>query len=328
MKQDFEKYFCCPTCGGDLEYIEKEIECKDCECIYPVIDGIPSLIPTKITGIQCKEFQNFYESSQALKAMKLHFGRNALSRRLFITQALLKKYRPNSYLDVSVGSGYFIQLAIRNGVKDVVGIDISLPYLKNLKNKFGDRVLAVQADARHLPLKANAFDYISCLNLIEHLDHFERCIDGLLNSMNNIAVISTDCRSLSTRLNFAPFGKHSAGHLHIFNHFWLRRYLEERAKVERVFLYTFVPYTILPRFMNYITRSDSWGLEKRRIFPAGPVFEFPSSERFVSLQSIRLFVKDLVHYLLNYLEDERIWKAYILKHDFPLASMYVIRKRT
>jgi uncharacterized protein YbaR (Trm112 family) len=55
MKKEIVKILCCPTCKGDLsleikkeekeEIITGTFTCPACRCTYPVIDGIPDLLP-------------------------------------------------------------------------------------------------------------------------------------------------------------------------------------------------------------------------------------------------------------------------------------------
>jgi uncharacterized protein YbaR (Trm112 family) len=55
MKKELVKILCCPTCKGELELkIEKEeneeiqsgtFTCSHCKVTYPIVDGIPNLLP-------------------------------------------------------------------------------------------------------------------------------------------------------------------------------------------------------------------------------------------------------------------------------------------
>jgi len=57
MKKDLVEILCCPTCKGDLELtikkkdneeiIEGKLTCKGCNCVYPIKEGIPNLLPQK-----------------------------------------------------------------------------------------------------------------------------------------------------------------------------------------------------------------------------------------------------------------------------------------
>jgi uncharacterized protein YbaR (Trm112 family) len=55
MRKEIVKILCCPTCKGELGLkVEKEengdiitgmFSCSHCKCSYPIIDGIPDLLP-------------------------------------------------------------------------------------------------------------------------------------------------------------------------------------------------------------------------------------------------------------------------------------------
>jgi len=55
MKKEIVHILCCPTCKGDLvlavekeengEIIAGRFTCARCHIIYPIIDGIPDLLP-------------------------------------------------------------------------------------------------------------------------------------------------------------------------------------------------------------------------------------------------------------------------------------------
>jgi uncharacterized protein YbaR (Trm112 family) len=55
MKKEIVKILCCPTCKGELSLnVTKEekgeitagmFTCSRCQCKYPIIDGIPDLLP-------------------------------------------------------------------------------------------------------------------------------------------------------------------------------------------------------------------------------------------------------------------------------------------
>ncbi|HEC81837.1 MAG TPA: Trm112 family protein [Thermoplasmatales archaeon] len=55
MKKNLLNILCCPTCKGELElHVENEdgdevvkgtLFCRKCKVYYPIIDGIPDLLP-------------------------------------------------------------------------------------------------------------------------------------------------------------------------------------------------------------------------------------------------------------------------------------------
>ncbi len=55
MKKELIKILCCPTCKGELtlelekeeneEIVSGSFTCTRCQVSYPIIDGIPDLLP-------------------------------------------------------------------------------------------------------------------------------------------------------------------------------------------------------------------------------------------------------------------------------------------
>ncbi|WP_116645318.1 malonyl-ACP O-methyltransferase BioC [Salinivibrio sp. HTSP] len=68
-----------------------------------------------------------------------------------------KAVRHGTVLDVGCGTGYFTQQWMTHA-KTVIGLDLSAPMLATAKARCGDAMLAVQADAEHLPLADNSVD--------------------------------------------------------------------------------------------------------------------------------------------------------------------------
>jgi len=67
-------------------------------------------------------------------------------------------------LEIGCGSGIFI-----NKVNNVIGVDINLSTLKNIKRDKPGQLL-VQADARHLPFKNDSFCFIASFLMLEHIN--------------------------------------------------------------------------------------------------------------------------------------------------------------
>jgi len=51
LDRDILKILACPVCKGDLEERGENLLCKKCGRRYPIIDGIPYLLPDELMRI-------------------------------------------------------------------------------------------------------------------------------------------------------------------------------------------------------------------------------------------------------------------------------------
>ena len=76
-------------------------------------------------------------------------------------------------LDLGVGGGFYSLAALRQGAANVVLIDVSKVCIKaarlNIKSRLGLKVDGIVADATKLPLRDRHFDFILCIDLVEHV---------------------------------------------------------------------------------------------------------------------------------------------------------------
>ncbi len=105
---------------------------------------------------------NLYESiwQQKLKTA----GRSPTNRVKEAIKELTPGYRA---LDIGCGEGLFGSLA-KDHFRHICGIDCSRAALKTARSKGVDALVA-DLDERHLPFNDDSFDWISCLDVIEHV---------------------------------------------------------------------------------------------------------------------------------------------------------------
>lgn len=77
-------------------------------------------------------------------------------------------HKPKYWLDIGAGNGYLASL-LRKELSDskMFGVDFVKEILKDAKD-FDHRLL-VDIDHSFLPLKTNSIDYITCMDVLEHL---------------------------------------------------------------------------------------------------------------------------------------------------------------
>lgn len=101
-------------------------------------------------------------------------------RRQHDVQRILKGLRPGSLLDVGTGRGETLRFAERVNHGPVKGVEV-VPYLCD-----GDRVIQGQAHA--LPFDDNAFDHVTCFDVLEHL--IEEDLEPTLRELYRVARVS------------------------------------------------------------------------------------------------------------------------------------------
>src|SRR6266849_7378494 len=59
----FRSLLCCPCCRGDLEYRDHEQEffCSACRFAFPIVDGIPVLLPGNINEKSDELFFRYWD---------------------------------------------------------------------------------------------------------------------------------------------------------------------------------------------------------------------------------------------------------------------------
>ena len=105
-----------------------------------------------------------------------------IGRRDLISK-ILKNNKNKKILEIGCGSGMNLKV-IKNNI--VLGLDNSEFLIKNkvIKNM-------ILGDANHLPLKPNSFDYILCLDIIEHIKDdvkIMKTIYGLLKTQGQLII--------------------------------------------------------------------------------------------------------------------------------------------
>jgi len=94
-----------------------------------------------------------------------------------IVEDLCSNVKSKKVLELAVGTGRFTQAIVRRGA-DVVGVDSSISMLKNTlrkTSKFGKPSL-IRADAKHLPLREGVFDYVLCINALNHIPNYSNVV--------------------------------------------------------------------------------------------------------------------------------------------------------
>jgi ubiquinone/menaquinone biosynthesis C-methylase UbiE len=205
--------------------------------------------------VEKKKYLSFYNGSYLQHEITVKDA-PILSRRLLSLAVQMRKQKIAKYCDVGCSQGYAFKVA-KNFRCDIFGTDLSLILLKTAKNnakRQGIPVMLVQADITALPFIDNAFDFVSSMQVIEHVPQFEKAIDEMLRISGKKIIISTDCLTKANGINFANLGDNKEGHLHIFNVNYLETFFKVRKlNVEKKnYHYPFIFDCFRLRFFSYL----------------------------------------------------------------------------
>lgn len=188
MKKELLNILACPRCRGylsckevrmlsDNEIESGELRCEACNVHYPIINTIPRFVPISNNYTDSFGYQwNTYKLTQIDR-----FAKNNASRDRLHTETGwdMDKMSGQWMLDAGCGNGRFLDIATETKAQ-VVGLDMSnavdaaYELLKDRKN-----LHLVQADMCNPPFKANTFDYVYSIGVIQHTPSPERSIKSI-----------------------------------------------------------------------------------------------------------------------------------------------------
>ena len=180
MRPEFIDLLCCPTCLGDLkidEYrtesghiIEGTLTCTGCDTMFPLIQGVPRLLPDdgkrsdvreNTAGRFGFEWNHFAAFDQAVEEE---------SMATWMSPSRLDDLKGLTVLDAGCGMGRHAVIAAAHGVRRLVGIDLGSAVDAAFANtKHLESVCIVQGDIYHPPVKDKAFDAAYSLGVLHHL---------------------------------------------------------------------------------------------------------------------------------------------------------------
>ncbi len=210
MKRRLLEFLRCPDCGSetldllptepargssDEAIVEGEIRCPRCRERFPIIRGIPRMLPTRLRGSLVQFHADFFARHPDLLPAEARPGHaDAVARTLrgysyehvelrdFVRE--IERWWKNFLrlipdapsriggqvgVDFGCGEGRFLYCAHRCGA-EVVGMDLS-EGVEVARANTADcpRVHIVQGDIYHPPLRSGVFDFAYSLGVLHHL---------------------------------------------------------------------------------------------------------------------------------------------------------------
>lgn len=226
MKQRLLQLIVCPLCGGSLscEIFERTtaneiatglLSCA-CASVYPVIGGIPRLLPPSLQAMLWEMHPEFFEqhrprlpaqllpaegekraasedrATRAQRDTARSFGYEwqAFSEMLPDYESnfrwYFERFEPEAFdgalvLDAGCGTGRHTFYMARSGAREVVAMDFSQAIeVAAHNNRENPNTHFVQADIYHPPFPPRTFDFLYSLGVLHHLPDPERGFQALL----------------------------------------------------------------------------------------------------------------------------------------------------
>jgi len=162
----------CPLCGGVLSP-DEGLVCAACGARYPVVEGVPVLVPPTLTSQHHHQRAYFDDAFSGYEEYRVDDWRRSFNERIFRALRLSSERGP--YLDVGVGgSGATVVEAGRLGVESI-GCDLSVEGVVRAARfaraeGVDDRVSLVVCAAEALPFPDESVGCASAVAVLEHLD--------------------------------------------------------------------------------------------------------------------------------------------------------------
>ena len=175
----------CPDDGGALDgwdgrATEAALVCATCGRSFPVCEGVPCLLPAGLANTATMTEGEFGQKQREMAARDAQVADYdaMLGLRLFslpeipLTLRYLQIEPDGVMLEAGCGTGRMTR-AFAERARALVCADLSFASLRAARGKLSPelaaRVLFVQADLSHLPLRSEVFDRVGSFQVLEHI---------------------------------------------------------------------------------------------------------------------------------------------------------------
>lgn len=165
-----KSFLCCPTCKNRLEKSKSGYICHACNTVFPIINGIPSLVVHRgaIDSFDASIFEFLFKMEQK---HFWHVGRKEII--LDLLGRNIPDLARSRMLEIGCGNGSVLTFLNKNGI-EVEGGDIFMEGLAFCRQK-ADSVPLYQLDVLALPFQQE-FDIVGLFDVLEHIDDDSRAL--------------------------------------------------------------------------------------------------------------------------------------------------------
>jgi SAM-dependent methyltransferase len=177
MRERLLEWLACPGCGGGLglrdpvgrgrEIGEGTLVCAGCAARYPIVRGIPRLVPGAVDARSVETAARFgYEWTRFAEILP-QYREQFLG---WIAPVGPEAFRGKRVVDGGCGKGRHLRLAAEFGARDVIGIDLGEAVEAAARNTEGlDAVHVVQGDLTRPPVRPGTMDLVYSVGVLHHL---------------------------------------------------------------------------------------------------------------------------------------------------------------
>ncbi|PIU41177.1 MAG: hypothetical protein COS99_07095 [Candidatus Omnitrophica bacterium CG07_land_8_20_14_0_80_42_15] len=160
-------------CKSHLIQKGDTLYCADCNNSYPIEDGIPNLLPKKVST-EFSDSMNLWNKRYSSEGPELDepYQNSYIIDNLKHINRFWASDRKGFFLEAGCGTANVSRFFSREG-RRVVGIDFSMNALKKAKAAFNNErldFLFVCCDIRNLPFRNDVFEFIYAGGSIEHFE--------------------------------------------------------------------------------------------------------------------------------------------------------------
>lgn len=166
----------CPVCRGDLTQAGDKLICSACAVQYPIVDGIPDLMPYETVGPEFRASIDAWNQEWKRKGLPAP-GQVESDAGYAGALRHIVKHAPDPddwgvFLEAGCGNGQIAFLTAKAGkASRVVGVDCCVEACRQAAKLFardGVKGYFVVGDLRHLPFRTGSLGYIFGWGSLEH----------------------------------------------------------------------------------------------------------------------------------------------------------------